>query len=150
MPSSTGPPNIGADRRAWRNVSPAERLDVAHKLIVLHPRFRDSVELLKRCHQSKAQAGEPACGAILGASGVGKTSVVDHYLKLHPPIETDTATIQPVLKVTLLRHGRSATCRVNDRGPFVKSRVLDLSPAVAKALKIRPTGLERVEFHKVD
>lgn len=101
MPSSTGPPNIGADRRAWRNVPPAERLEVAHKLIVLHPRFRDAVQLLQRCHQSKAQAGEPACGAILGASGVGKTSVVDHYLKLHPPIETDTATMQPVLKVTL-------------------------------------------------
>lgn len=60
MPSSTGPPNIGADRRAWRNVPPAERLDVAHKLIVLHPRFRDAVQLLQRCHQSKAQAGEPA------------------------------------------------------------------------------------------
>lgn len=101
MPSSTGPPNIGADRRAWRNVPPAERLEVANKLIVLHPRFRDAVQLLQRCHQSKAQAGEPACGAILGASGVGKTSVVDHYLKLHPTIETDTATIQPVLKVTL-------------------------------------------------
>ena len=79
MPSSTGPPNIGADRRAWRNVPPAERLDVAHKLIILHPRFRDAVQLLQRCHQSKSQAGEPACGAILGASGVGKTSVVDHY-----------------------------------------------------------------------
>ena len=37
----------------------------------------------------------------LGASGVGKTSVVDHYRKLHPPAETETATRQPVLKVTL-------------------------------------------------
>ena len=33
--------------------------------------------------------------------GVGKTSVVDHYHRLHPPRETDTANCQPVLKVTL-------------------------------------------------
>ena len=33
--------------------------------------------------------------------GVGKTSVVDHYRRLHPPRETDTANWQPVLKVTL-------------------------------------------------
>jgi hypothetical protein len=45
--------------------------------------------------------GEPVCGALLGASGVGKTSVVEHYCKLHPPRETETATRQPVLKVTL-------------------------------------------------
>jgi hypothetical protein len=32
---------------------------------------------------------------------VGKTSVVDHYRRLHPPRETDTANCQPVLKVTL-------------------------------------------------
>ena len=38
---------------------------------------------------------------MLGTSGVGKTSVVDHYCRLHPPEETETATRQPVLKVTL-------------------------------------------------
>ena len=68
---------------------------------MLHPRFRDAVALLERCHQSFAQPGEPACGALLGTSGVGKTSVVDHYFKLHLPFETETETRRPVLKVTL-------------------------------------------------
>ena len=89
------------DRRDWRQRPTAERIAYANKLIVLHPRFREAVALLERCHQASQQAGEPVCGAILGASGVGKTSVVDHYCRLHPPRETDTATRQPVLKVTL-------------------------------------------------
>ena len=73
------------DRREWRQRPTAERIAYANKLLVLHPRFREAVALLERCHQSSKQAGEPVCGAILGSSGVGKTSVVDHYRRLHPP-----------------------------------------------------------------
>jgi len=80
------------DRREWRQRPMAERLAYANKLLVLHPRFREAVALLDRCHQSSKQAGEPVCGAILGSSGVGKTSVVDHYRRLHAPRETDTAS----------------------------------------------------------
>lgn len=99
MKASTGPP--AEDRAKWRNVPSDERIALARKLIVLHPRFRDAVGLLERCHQTFAQPGEPACGALLGASGVGKTSVVEHYFKLHPIEETETGTKRPVLKVTL-------------------------------------------------
>lgn len=100
MTSSTGPPTAD-DRSQWRAVSAKERNALAQKLIVLHPRFRDAVGLLERCHQSFAQPSEPACGALLGASGVGKTSVVEHFFKLHPPYDTETETRRPVLKVTL-------------------------------------------------
>ena len=89
------------DRRQWKGVPAAVRIDKANSLIVLHPRFREAVELLGRCHQSVHSSGEPACGALLGASGVGKTSVVNHYCRLHPAAENETATQQPVLKVTL-------------------------------------------------
>ena len=99
MKSSTGPPTD--DRTKWRKVGIEERIALARKLIVLHPRFRDAVGLLERCHQTFSQPGEPACGALLGASGVGKTSVVEHYFKLHPPQETEAGTKRPVLKVTL-------------------------------------------------
>lgn len=63
--------------------------------------FREAVALLDHCHKSSRHASEPVCGAILGTSGVGKTSVVDHYRKSYPAEETETATRQPVLKVTL-------------------------------------------------
>jgi hypothetical protein len=89
------------DRRDWAKMPAEERIAYANRLIILHPRFREAVALLEHCHQASRQACEPVCGALLGASGVGKTSVVDHYCRLHPPQETETATRQPVLKVTL-------------------------------------------------
>src|SRR5262249_33575983 len=38
------------------------------------------------------------------------------------------------VRVTNLRNGRSAVVRINDRGPFVKGRVIDVTPAAAQAL----------------
>jgi rare lipoprotein A len=34
------------------------------------------------------------------------------------------------------RNGRSAVVRINDRGPFVRGRVIDLSPAAARVLGV--------------
>jgi rare lipoprotein A len=41
-------------------------------------------------------------------------------------------------KVTVVNHnnGRSAVVRINDRGPFVRGRVIDLSPAAGRALGV--------------
>jgi rare lipoprotein A len=38
------------------------------------------------------------------------------------------------VKVTNRRNGRSAVVRINDRGPYVRGRVIDVTPAVAGAL----------------
>lgn len=38
------------------------------------------------------------------------------------------------VRVTNRRNGRSVVVRINDRGPFVRSRIIDLSPAAARAL----------------
>jgi rare lipoprotein A len=38
------------------------------------------------------------------------------------------------VRVTHQRNGRSITVRINDRGPFVRGRVIDLTPAGARAL----------------
>ena len=99
--STRDPPSTPRERSEWRQVSPEERITLANQMLVIHPRFREAVALLERCHHSPQRCGEPACGALLGASGVGKTSVVDHYYKLHPPVETETVTRRPILKVTL-------------------------------------------------
>jgi rare lipoprotein A len=48
------------------------------------------------------------------------------------------------LKVTNLRNGRSVVVRVNDRGPHVRGRIIDLSQAAAK--KIGITGTARVKL----
>ena len=38
------------------------------------------------------------------------------------------------VRVTNPKNGRSVTVRINERGPFVRGRVIDLSPAAARAL----------------
>ena len=51
-----------------------------------------------------------------------------------------------ILRVTNLATGESVKVRVNDRGPYIKGRMLDLSAAAAKALGIAKDGLARVRI----
>lgn len=50
------------------------------------------------------------------------------------------------VKVTNLRNGRSVVLRVNDRGPFVGSRIADLSQAAASYLGMMRRGIARVRI----
>jgi rare lipoprotein A len=49
-----------------------------------------------------------------------------------------------ILEVTDVQTGRSVRVRVNDRGPFTKGRVVDLSRAAAEALGILRRGTAQV------
>lgn len=53
------------------------------------------------------------------------------------------------VRVTNLENGRSVTVRVNDRGPFVKGRMIDLSYAAAQRLEMVRTGVARVRLEPV-
>ncbi|MGN6144183.1 MAG: septal ring lytic transglycosylase RlpA family protein [Mesorhizobium sp.] len=44
------------------------------------------------------------------------------------------------LKVTNQRNGKSVVVRINDRGPFIKGRVLDLSRAAARQIGMIGSG----------
>ncbi|MBT8422594.1 MAG: septal ring lytic transglycosylase RlpA family protein, partial [Gammaproteobacteria bacterium] len=54
------------------------------------------------------------------------------------------------VKVTNLDNGRSVIVRVNDRGPFVKGRIIDMSYAAAQALDMTQAGTARVEVVALD
>ena len=45
-----------------------------------------------------------------------------------------------MVRVTNLRNNRSIDVRITNRGPFVKGRIIDLSPAAAKQLQHRQGG----------
>jgi rare lipoprotein A len=53
-----------------------------------------------------------------------------------------------LVRVTNLSNGRTAVVRINDRGPFVKDRVIDVSQAAAQELQF--TGLVPVALEAVD
>jgi rare lipoprotein A len=54
------------------------------------------------------------------------------------------------VKVTNLRNGRAVVVRVNDRGPIVPGRIIDLSYGAAQALQFRAKGLQRVRLDLVN
>src|SRR5690242_11513469 len=51
------------------------------------------------------------------------------------------------VRVTNKRNGRTVTVRINDRGPFVRGRIIDVTPAAARALGF--SGLAPVEITRV-
>ena len=51
-----------------------------------------------------------------------------------------------VVDVTSLDNGRVARVRINDRGPFVKGRIIDLSHAAARDLQMIGPGVARVRI----
>jgi rare lipoprotein A len=53
------------------------------------------------------------------------------------------------VRVTNVRSGRAVTVRINDRGPFVPGRVIDLSQAAAEELGIVGHGIAKVKLDVV-
>jgi rare lipoprotein A len=51
------------------------------------------------------------------------------------------------VRVTNKRNGRSVVVRINDRGPFVRGRIIDVTPAGARALGF--SGLARVAVQRI-
>ena len=51
-----------------------------------------------------------------------------------------------IVKVTNLDNGKSAEVRINDRGPFTKARIIDLSRAAARALGMVKSGVSLVRM----
>ena len=54
------------------------------------------------------------------------------------------------VRVTNLRNGRAVIVRVNDRGPIVPGRIIDLSYGAAQALEFKQRGLQRVRLDLVN
>jgi rare lipoprotein A len=61
-----------------------------------------------------------------------------------------TLPLPTYVRVTHLENGRSIIVRVNDRGPFVEGRIIDLSYAAAAKLGVHVTGTAPVEVVAID
>ena len=53
------------------------------------------------------------------------------------------------VEVTNLRNGRKVMVRINDRGPFIKGRIIDLSYAAAKQIGMLSRGVVKVSIRAV-
>jgi rare lipoprotein A len=82
------------------------------------------------------------CTQTGGTTSSGERFVSDKLTAAHRTLPFGT-----MVRVTNLRNGRTVVVRINDRGPFNKDRVIDVSPAAAKVLQF--SGLASVTLDVV-
>lgn len=98
-------------------------------------------------------AGAPSANAESGIASVygyesGKTASGERASPTGLTAAHRTLPFGTHVRVTNRRNGKSVVVRINDRGPFVKGRVIDVTPAAAKALGF--SGLATVALERVD
>lgn len=74
-----------------------------------------------------------------------KTASGEVYNKRLPSAAHKSLPLGTKVRVTKLSNGKSIVVRVNDRGPFIKGRIIDLSRAAAKNLGIINRGVAKVK-----
>ncbi len=71
----------------------------------------------------------------------GTTSLGEKVMPWHVIAAHKTLPLPCRVKVTNLENGKTLKVRVNDRGPFIPGRIIDLSPRGASKLGFKANGL---------
>lgn len=79
-----------------------------------------------------------------GRTATGETYDMNAMTGAHP-----TLPLPAWVRVTNLENGRSVVVRLNDRGPFSKNRIIDLSRAAAEQLDMIRAGTAKVEVRSL-
>lgn len=124
---------------------------------------RFTAALLAACVVASATAGGRAAGRDVHgsppeASRTGIASVYAHRLdgrltasgeRYDPDALTAAHASLPFgtqVRVTNVRNRRSVIVRINDRGPYVRNRIIDLTPRAATAIGFSTRGIGRVRL----
>lgn len=105
--------------------------------------------------QSRKQAGKQkpyqvGTASWYGESFEGKATASGEPYEMYDMTAAHlTLPLGSYVKVTNLHNGRSVVVRVNDRGPIVPGRIIDVSYGAAQALEFRHKGLQRVRLDLV-
>ena len=79
-----------------------------------------------------------------------RTSIGEPYDMYGMTAAHKTLPLPAYVRVTNLQNGRSVVVRVNDRGPFVGNRIIDLSYTAAAKLDMLRNGTAMVEVRSLD
>lgn len=98
---------------------------------------------------SAAPAAAAGCGS---ASWYALTSKTASGERMNPAAMTAAHRSLPFgskIRVTNQRNGKSVVVRINDRGPFIRGRVIDLSKAAAQQLGFIRAGHTKICMEKI-
>jgi rare lipoprotein A len=80
------------------------------------------------------------CGIASWHGGSGRTASGERWNSSAMVAAHRTRRFGSVVTVTNRKTGRAVSVRIIDRGPFIRGRVIDLSPAAARAIGIKGIG----------
>ena len=117
------------------------------------PRAEAAVAASPAATESVAHPGFVQTGVAswYGGSFHGRRTASGEIFDSHQlTVAHPTLPLGSVVEITNLENGRSAVARINDRGPFVRPRIIDCSHAVANALGFVADGLANVRVRVLD
>jgi rare lipoprotein A len=102
-------------------------------------------------HQTgKNQPYQIGTASWYGEYFVGKTTASGEDFDMYDMTAAHpTLPLGSYVRVTNLRNGRAVVVKVNDRGPIVPGRIIDLSYGAAQVLRFEQRGLQRVRLDLV-
>ncbi len=99
---------------------------------------------------SDSLAGNNQCGGASWYSLPGRPTASGE--RMNPKAMTaahKTLPLGTMVRVVDLKSGKSIQVKINDRGPYIKGRILDLTPAAANQLGFVPAGTTKVCITRV-
>lgn len=100
--------------------------------------------LLSSCSRKVTQTGKASYYAD-SFSGK-KTASGERFRQGRRTAAHPTLPFGTKVKVTNMKNGRTVKVRINDRGPFVKGRIIDLSKKAARKLGMLNDGVAEVKI----
>lgn len=100
-----------------------------------------------------AQDGKPVRGvaSVYALKLIGRrTADGEHLDRVHRTAAHRSLPFGTIIEVTNRRNGRTALIRINDRGPYRRRFVIDLSIAAAAALGMRHNSSAPIEYRVVE
>ena len=91
--------------------------------------------------EAAAQTGRASWYALTSMTANGERCDPNALTAAHPTLPFGTR-----VKVDNLDNGRSVVVRINDRGPFVGGRIIDLTRAAARSLDFISSGTAKVRL----
>lgn len=89
----------------------------------------------------RSETGRASWYSVASKTANGEQMDSDEMTAAHPSLPFGTQ-----VQVENLDNGRTVTVRVNDRGPFVGERIIDVSKAAAKELGMMVDGVATVRI----
>jgi rare lipoprotein A len=102
-------------------------------------------------YESKPTSIEYGKASFYGGRDIGRaTANGERYHASNCTAAHKKLPFNTMVKVTNLKNGKSVLVRINDRGPFVKGRIIDLTVVAARKIEMMSDGIipVRVEVLK--